>query len=89
MKVKEVKSKKKDKNGIKIKGNKVAKKKDKKVDKLKAEVIKLEVAQNDPKSQLQQLGKFLKCDHVISFSFGDLMKKSEAKQKFEFLVSML
>ena len=74
---------KKDKKVPKVAGSKIGKKKKSKQQDV--EVIKKSI-QSDPKSQLELLAKFLKCDYVITVNFGDVMKKSEAKQKFDFLV---
>ena len=87
---------------MKLKGGKVDKKKVKKVsvDKVtkkkkatKSEksvaVLKEVVAEsvkNDPKAQLEQLSKLLKCDHVLVLTFAPGLKKSNAKEKLNFLV---
>jgi hypothetical protein len=88
MKLKESKVvKKKDRPLTKVSGDKVTKKKlkDKRSNKKEIQLVKQSL-ENDPQTQLEQLAKLLKCDHVISLTFGPDDKKSEVKDKFDFLV---
>ena len=86
MKLKEKNNKKGNKlsnqNGSTLKKIKRGKKESKTAD---IEVLK-KIVQNDPKTQLELLSKFLKCDHVVTLTFGDGVKKSEVKDKFDFLM---
>ncbi len=50
------------------------------------EVVVVEESKNDPKAQLEQLAKLLKCDHVLVLNFAPGLKKSIAKEKLNFLI---
>ena len=86
MKLKEKSNKKGNKlskqNGHKVKKPQKGKNEAKIVD---IEVLK-KVVRNDPKTQLELLSKFVKCDHVVTLTFGDGVKKSQVKDKFDFLI---